>query len=137
MFKRIDHTELIPSDFERTLSFYCDILGFTIDQRESVDYPPVKGCAFLKLGDTVLELLSVTAPHPMSQEKYVVGCNAFALEVDDMASTVNYLKSKGIEVTGQQEKSGLAIRAKIEDPDGVTIELRQFLKVDAIDRTGG
>jgi hypothetical protein len=29
IFKKIDHVEIVPSDFEESLVFYCDVLGFT------------------------------------------------------------------------------------------------------------
>ena len=73
MFQRIDHVEIIPSDFERTIAFYSEVLGFSMEERQSVDSPPMKEIAFLRLGDTVLELISVKDPHPMSKEAYQVG----------------------------------------------------------------
>ena len=36
VFSAIDHVEIIPSDFERTLAFYTDVLGFSLAQRTEV-----------------------------------------------------------------------------------------------------
>jgi len=128
MFKRIDHTELIPSDFDRTITFYSDVLGFSIEERRSANKPPVNGLAFLKLGDTFLEVLSVTDPLPVSRDKWLVGYKRIALEVDDMDSTINYLKSKGVELTWGPVELETSIRAEFEDPDGIVIELTQWFK---------
>jgi glyoxylase I family protein len=40
MFRRIDHVEIIPSDFEKTIAFYTEILGFRQRERKRVDNPP-------------------------------------------------------------------------------------------------
>jgi len=45
-----------------------------------------------------------------------------------MESAVNYLKSKGVEIIWGPVKSATSIRAKIKDPDGIAIELREWLK---------
>ena len=33
MFKKIDHVELIPANFERSVKFYTDVLGFKLTWR--------------------------------------------------------------------------------------------------------
>ena len=33
MFKRIDHIEIVPSNTEKSLEFYCKILGFELVNR--------------------------------------------------------------------------------------------------------
>ena len=129
MFKRIDHVEIIHSDFERTIAFYSDVLGFSMEERLSVDSPPMTEIAFLRLGDTVLELISVTNPRPVSKEVYQVGYKRIALEVDDMEGAVNYLKTKGIEMTWGPINLGKSVRAEFEDPEGLFIELRQWSKM--------
>ena len=88
----------------------------------------MKGLVFLKLGDTFLEVLSLTDPPPLPQDKFLQGYKRIALEVDDMDETIEFLKSKGVEVISGPNKSVTSIRAKIEDPDGIAIELRQWLK---------
>jgi glyoxylase I family protein len=128
MFKRIDHVELVPSDFDRTITFYSDVLGFSIEERRNVNKPPLKGIAFLKLGDTFLELISVTDPSAMPQDTWLVGYKRIAIEVDDMDNAIDYLKSKGVEVTWGPVELETSIRAEFEDPDGISIELTQWLK---------
>ena len=128
MFKRIDHTEIVPTDFDRTISFYTQILGFNVREKLRVDNPPMKGVAYLELGDTVIEVISVTNPSPAPREAWQVGYKAIAIEVDNMDDAVEYLKSKGVEITRGPVKLKTSIRAEIKDPDGLTIELRQWFK---------
>ncbi len=47
MFKRIDHVEIIPRDFEKSIKFYTEILGFKVKQRLSVTVPPLEEIAYL------------------------------------------------------------------------------------------
>ncbi|MFC1995454.1 VOC family protein [Chloroflexota bacterium] len=126
MFKRIDHVEIIPTDFDRTISFYTQILGFTMRERSRVDGPPLEEIAYLELGDTVIEVMLVTNPTPVSKEAQQVGYKRIALEVENMGSAVEYLKSKGVEITWGPIDLGTSIRAEFEDPDGLSVELREW-----------
>ena len=49
-----------------------------------------------------------------------------ALEVDDMARTTAYLKTKGVEVLWGQKVAQTYSRAEIYDPNGYHIELKQW-----------
>ena len=62
MFKRIDHIEIVPSNVEKTLDFYQTILGFNLKNRVQVDAPPMKEVIYLKLGDTMIEVISAEKP---------------------------------------------------------------------------
>ncbi len=126
MFKRIDHVEIIPTDFDRTISFYTKILGFTMRERSRVDSPPLEEIAYLELGDTVVEVMLVTNPTPASREAWQVGYKRIALEVENMGSAVEYLKSKGVAITWGPIDLGTSIRAEFEDPDGLSVELREW-----------
>lgn len=126
MFKKIDHIEIIPTDIDRTIDFYVSVLEFKIKERFPVPMAPMKEIVYLELGKTVIELISVEKPVAVTRKQQEVGYRAIAIEVDDMASTVNYLKSKGIDITWGPVKTGKSIRAEIQDPDGLPIELRQW-----------
>ena len=126
MFTRIDHTEFVPADFEKTLKFYTEILGFEITMRRKADRPPMKELAFIKLGDTMMELFSVDNPAPVSKEPWRVGYRKIALQVENVPKALEYLKSKGVEiVSGAPAAAGAPppTRAEIKDPDGISIEL--------------
>jgi glyoxylase I family protein len=127
MFKRIDHIEIAPADFERTLTFYQDVIGFTLSSRIPIDMPPLREIAFLKLGDTMLEMLGMIEPDTIAITPAQVGYRAMALEVDDMEQCARELASKGIPIVWGPINLGDSLRAEIRDPDGLTIELRQWL----------
>jgi catechol 2,3-dioxygenase-like lactoylglutathione lyase family enzyme len=58
-----------------------------------------------------------------------LGYNMIALEVDDMQETIEYLKTKGVEVVwGPLVRANLFARAEITDPNGYHIELRQWFR---------
>jgi glyoxylase I family protein len=126
MFKRIDHVEIIPGDFERTVNFYTNILGFKIKVRRKIDRPPLREIVFLELKDSVIEIMSVENPAPVSGTPWQVGYPRFALEVEDMDKAVEYLKNKGVEISLTPVNLGTSKRAEIKDPDGLSIELRQW-----------
>jgi len=126
MFKRIDHVEIIPSDFERTIEFYTDILGFKIKTRRKIDRDPINEIIFIELGDTVVELISIRNPAPKSAAEWEVGYTSMAIEVEDMDRAIEYLKTKGVKISREPVVIGTSKRAEIKDPDGLTIELRQW-----------
>jgi glyoxylase I family protein len=127
MFKRIDHVEIIPSDFERTLNFYIAILGFKIQMRLRLERPPLEEIVFIELGGTSIELFSVKEPAPVSIEPWQVSYRRIALEVEDIDKAIEYLKAKGVEISsGPVAVENLSLRvAAIKDPDGLPIELIQ------------
>ena len=123
MFKRIDHVEIIPSDYERTMSFYTGVLEFTVKQRIPLNAPPLEEIAYLTLGNTMIELIKVTNPPPPA-EGMPVGYRGIALEVENMDQAVAYLAGKGVPITWGPMDLGDSLRVEIQDPDGLVIELR-------------
>ena len=99
MFKKIDHVEIVPHDFERAIGATP---GFwvRIKDRRKVDASPLEEVAFLVLGDTVLELLRVKDPSSPSADSWHAGYKMMALEVNDMDTAVEYLAGKGVAITG-------------------------------------
>ncbi|MCZ7662952.1 MAG: VOC family protein [Thermoleophilia bacterium] len=126
MFRRIDHVEIVPSDFERSIEFYTEMLGFSVRERLTIDRPPLRDIAFLKLGDTVLELLDIEGVTALVGEGPRVGYRMMALEVESMDEALAYLSGKGIEPSMPPFPSGSGFRAEIQDPDGLPIEIRQW-----------
>lgn len=126
MFKRVDHVEIISADAERMLNFYVDVLNFKVKSRTPLEIPPMKEIIFIELGDTVIEIISVNDVTPRSNKPWQVSYRAIALEVDDMNSTIEFLKEKNIEIIQQPVDLGDSYRGEIVDPDGLIIELRQW-----------
>jgi catechol 2,3-dioxygenase-like lactoylglutathione lyase family enzyme len=127
MFIRIDHVELAPADMERTIAFYRDVIGFTLTSRHPIGMSPLREIAYMTLADTMLELLGYEQPNTATIDAQQVGYRLLALEVDDMAKTVEELAGNGVPITWGPMSLGASIRAEIRDPDGLGIELRQWL----------
>ena len=127
MFKRIDHVEIIPNDFDKSIVFYTEVLGFTLKQRMKVTAPPLEEVAYLKLGDSMLELLRVSDAACATTEPWSVGYRMMALEVENMDQAVEYLAEQGVPITWGPVDLGNSKRAEIHDIDGFPIELRQWM----------
>ena len=125
---RMLHSMLRVGNLERSLRFYCDVLGMKLLRKH--DFPGGKfTLAFVGYGDeathTVLELT-----HNWEIEKYDLG-NAYghiALGVDDIYAACKDLKAKGAKVVREPGPMahGSTHIAFIEDPDGYKIELIQL-----------
>jgi catechol 2,3-dioxygenase-like lactoylglutathione lyase family enzyme len=131
MFKRIDHVEIVTDQAERTVKFYTEVLGFTVKSRDRIDRSGLgvpMDLVYLDLGGTMVELMSYEGAtlSPASQEEHL-GYRMMALEVDDMDKTVDYLKTKGVDVVWGPKVREKYVRAEISDPNGNHIELRQWL----------
>ena len=126
MFKRIDHVEIVPSHFEKTIEFYTNILNFKLKERRRVAKPPLEEIVYLGLNGTVVELMSVQNPASLSEQPWQVGYRMIALEVEDMDRAIDYLKGKLVEISWGPVTLGNSKRAEIRDPNGLSIELRQW-----------
>ncbi len=126
MFKRIDHVEIVPSDYERSIAFYVETFGFAIRERVTVDNPPLREIVFLELGGSVLELLDMEEPAEVVPPGPRVGYRMMAIEVESMEEALTYLVGKGVEVSRAAYPSAGGWRAEVLDPDGLAIEIRQW-----------
>jgi lactoylglutathione lyase len=122
---RLLHTMLRVGNLEKSLAFYCEVLGMKLLRRK--DYPAGKfTLAFVGYGEesdnTVLELT-----HNWETSHYDLG-NAYghiALGVDDIYATCAEIKAQGGRVTREPGpmKHGTTVIAFVDDPDGYKIEL--------------
>jgi lactoylglutathione lyase len=120
-YKRIDHVALHVADLERSVSFYERHFGFTDYFRQAV--PGGTQIAYLRLGDTVLELTH-RSEGPMN------GFH-FCLETDDFDTAVSELQTSGVELVRAPHKTAAREpreetwrRVVFRGPDGEQIELR-------------
>ena len=127
MFKRVDHIEIVPSNIDKTIDFYTEILGFNLQSRRKVESPssPVQETAFVELNNILIEMFSIKDPAPVSTEQWQVGYRRMALEVEDMDKLVEHLKTKGIELSMGPVTMGTTKMAELMDPDGLSIQLMQ------------
>jgi len=132
MFKRIDHVEIVTDQLDRTVQFYTDVLGFKVKTRDRIEPsgPGVRiDLVYLDLGGTVVELIAYegAAVDPAPQTEHL-GYRMIALEVDDMQKTVDYLRTKRVDIVWGPRIRETYSRAEICDPNGYRIELRQWFR---------
>lgn len=122
MFKRVDHIALHVPDVEQAAAFYQTRFGFEryFSQAGSRGMP----IAYLRLGDSVLELTQRASAEPMS------GFH-FCLETDDITVASRTLAAAGVEMvqapypTAPRSPAETGWhRALFRGPAGELIELR-------------
>ena len=122
---RLLHTMLRVGDLDRSLRFYCEVLGMRLLRRR--DYPGGRfTLAFVGYGSeeetAVLELT-----HNWDTHSYDLGTayGHIALTIEDMAGTLAALAEKGIEPERPpySVREGGSLLCFVRDPDGYRIEL--------------
>ncbi|MGD1949424.1 MAG: lactoylglutathione lyase [Leptolyngbyaceae cyanobacterium] len=125
---RLLHTMLRVGNLEKSLQFYCDVLGMTLLRQK--EYPGGKfTLAFVGYGDerdhTVLELT-----YNWDVESYGLGegYGHIAIGVDDIYQTCEAIKTRGGKVVREPGpmKHGSTVIAFVSDPDGYKVELIQL-----------
>lgn len=125
---RLLHTMLRVGDLQRSLDFYCNVLGMKLLRQK--DYPDGKfTLAFVGYGDesdtAVIELT-----HNWGVESYELGTayGHIALGVEDIYATCEEIGARGGRITRPPGpmKHGSTVIAFVEDPDGYKVELIQL-----------
>jgi lactoylglutathione lyase len=121
MFKRIDHVAIHVADLDRSVKFYERHFGF----KHYFQHAAGSGLeiAYLRLGDTVLELTH-------HSDGSMAGFH-FCLETDNFAETVEQLQRDGVkllraphETAAREPRENGWRRVVFAGPDGEQIELR-------------
>ena len=130
MIEAIDHVEIVTKDMEKSIQFYVDVLGFSVHNRRTFEGGRSRSgateIANLKLGDSMLELLEFPEAREVLGEDPQVGVRMFALRVSDMDFEIKRLKGVGVEISRPPRALGTSKRCEIKDPNGISIELRQW-----------
>lgn len=106
--KKIDHIGIAVTSIEKALPFYVDTLKLELLGIEEVESEKVK-VAFLKLGESKIELLEPTASDSAVATfiaKRGEGIHHVALGVDDIQARIDELKTKGIRMIHDAPKTG-------------------------------
>ncbi|WP_038913321.1 VOC family protein [Dickeya zeae] len=120
----IHHIAIIASDYERSKRFYCDVLGFTLQQEVyRAGRDSWKGD--LALNDRYLiELFSFPSPPARVSRPEACGLRHLAFAVDDIEQAVIALHVAGVdcEPVRTDEYTGRRFTF-FADPDGLPLEL--------------
>lgn len=116
----IHHVSLLVADTDRSLDFYCRVLGLEVDRaRPALPFPG----AWLKVGSRQIHLLELPNPDPLEGRPQHGGRDRHtAFLVSDVAGLAERLGAEGIDFT--ESRSGRAALF-CRDPDGNTLELVQ------------
>lgn len=140
MIKAVHHLAISTPDLDRSIDFYCNLLGFELEGRwdwetGTTDADEIVGLdnssaeyVMVKLGDFRLEIFQFTTPMPkplIAHRACDHGLPHFCIEVEDIHFEYNRLKSAGMQfhcpvkvVEGDACTYG-------RDPDGNILELVQ------------
>ncbi len=127
---RLAHTMMRVLDMEKSLEFYCGILGMEVLRR--TDYPDGKFTnTFIGYGpEAEFPALELTANWDQS-EPYEKGngWGHICIETPDVYKACEDLAAKGVNITrpAGPMKNGTRVIAFCEDPDGYKVELNESI----------
>ena len=108
MTEKINHIGIAVKNLENAIPLYRDQLGMEFEGTEEVAEQKVK-VAFLKIGESRIELLEPTAPDsPVAKflEKNGEGIHHMAYEVADIEATLAELKQKEVRLIDEKPRHG-------------------------------
>jgi catechol 2,3-dioxygenase-like lactoylglutathione lyase family enzyme len=122
MITNLAHVCFRVSDLERSLRFYCDLLGLA----PAFEFRNAEGQRFGQYvhlgGRNFIEIFEAQLGAPAEGQSYGHIC----LEVKDIESTVRALRERGAEVTEIKLGRDQSYQAWLSDPDGNRIELHDY-----------
>jgi glyoxylase I family protein len=108
-------------DVERSVAFYTMTLGFRLDQNMAPAF------ARVSQGDLTLWLAgpqsSAARPMPDGRHPEPGGWNRFVIELEDIETRVEEMKSAGLRFRNEVVKGPGGKQILLEDPDGNVVEL--------------
>jgi catechol 2,3-dioxygenase-like lactoylglutathione lyase family enzyme len=139
----IDHASVTCADLDRSLGFYCELLGLELRARgeaegaefeaSGISEPQVRWADLLLPGGQVLELIEYVRPRgrPVRPAPNDPGATHISLRVADADAAHRRLRDAGVPLRGEPitiDAAGAWRGARVfycADPDGVTIEVIQ------------
>jgi glyoxylase I family protein len=144
MFRDFHHSVLLVTDFNRSVEFYCDVLGFELvskdddrrgpflDQMFALDGVVIK-LALVRGGGEIIELIEPVSPPELvvtDASSASFGIARLGFEVDEIEQMVEQLTARGVQflsdvvdMTVGHYAGGKVVFFK--DPDGILLELQQ------------
>jgi catechol 2,3-dioxygenase-like lactoylglutathione lyase family enzyme len=109
----IHHVAICVRDADEAVTFYTDVLGFTVLPRPDFGF----GGFWLDAGGQQV--------HLMQSESSRSGGDHFAIRVDDLEAAVADIRASGVTVNTIDHMQGAGHQAFLHDPSGNFIELNQ------------
>ena len=137
-----NHSSFTVGDLDRSVAFYRDLLGFTVESQLETQGPAIEQItalpgahlkvAHLLLGGFRLELIEYLSPggQHIDLSTNNVGSAHIAFYADDVAKTHRELTERGVRFEGAPVAAapGRPRVAYFLDPDGITLELSEHLQ---------
>jgi glyoxylase I family protein len=130
MLNGIHHIAIICSDYEKSKSFYCDVLGFEmIREIWRADRNSYKLDLALN-GIFLIELFSFPSSPPRTSYPEATGLRHLAFDVTNIAVAIEKLNKLGIitEPIRIEEETGKRFTF-FSDPDGLPLELYEIKQI--------
>jgi len=142
MIKSFNHVSFTVSDMDRSLVFYRDLLGMTVEADRELHGPHISqitgfpGARFrvanVRLGGLMLELIQYR--EPVGERPSLRTCNVgnahVAFDVEDLPAVCRELSTRGVQfrsepvaISSGPLKGGYVVY--LNDPDGITLEFIQ------------
>jgi catechol 2,3-dioxygenase-like lactoylglutathione lyase family enzyme len=143
MIRSIRHTGLVVADFDRSLKFWCDVLGFRVERQ--MDESGAHIDAMMGLKDVRVTTAKLAAPdgnliellhfhsHPdmpaWKGKAFSTGFTHIALTVDDLDKLILKLSDFDVIFPAPPQRSpdGYAKVIYAQGPEGVLLELVEIL----------
>ena len=140
----LDHVSITVSDMDRSLGFYCDLLGLKEVERHRLEGETISKMAGKP--DVIMEVVRLEAPETpgvmLDLQQYVtpeskvsdaqlgdVAHSHFCFGVPDVWAAYRDLKAKGVEFVSEPVSFdlewGIVYVVFFKDPDGFVLELMQ------------
>jgi len=138
----VQHIAISVSDMEESLRFYCGLLGLDVmmdmEMEGDAAIEAILGVKDLNMRYVLLggegaklNLLEFRSPKGENVARklrpYDQGIHHFAFVVDDIDAAYKELSAHGVEFIGPPQDTGIVKANAMRGPDGVVIELMQFL----------
>lgn len=121
---KLEHVNLTVSDLDRSVAFYCDVLGLEV--RWQGHTSSGKHAAHVGNREMYLALFAATSPGRATLDYGAVGPNHFGLIVEDLDAVRPRLEAAGI-TPHLEDAYEPGRRLYFYDPDGMEVELVEYL----------
>ncbi len=126
MIKGIGHTAYTVVDMEKSLYFYCDVLG--LEKKFELKRPTGENwIIYLTVSEGNFIELFYGGTKKNEWDRETVGYSHVCIEVDDIHEIANRIKSKGVSLDVEPKQGAdLNWQCWVRDPDGNRIEFMQM-----------